>query len=442
MGASIHKCLFSRPYIDERLGFCQASTQFGPSMFETIRHSQVHSATPSRSSAVVVDAILHRIANVAGANDGVMALHEPEFEGREWAYLKACLDTRQVSSIGPQVVEFEQALSRVTGARHVIATSSGTAALHVALLLAGTRPGDEVLMPSLAFVAVANAASYCGAIPHFVDSDPATLGIDLPALNDYLAQIVDLAGGECRNRRTGRRIAALAALHAFGHPVDVDGLRAVLAPFRLPFVEDAAQALGTLCHGRHVGSAGQSGIVSFNGNKIVTTGGGGALLTNDPEIAAAAIHLATTAKVPHRWAMAHDRVGFNYRMPNLNAALGRGQLERLGDVLSRKRDLADRYAAAFEDVDEVGAFREAPYARSNYWLNLLVFGEPETALRDAVCDEAHRRGILVRAVWTPLSDLPMFKGGPSMPLPHATRLAGQLIAVPSSPSLVGTAASR
>jgi perosamine synthetase len=399
------------------------------------------SHTSSRSAVAVVDAILLRIANVTGRNEGITPLHEPEFEGREWAYLKACLDTRQVSSIGPQVREFEQALSRVTGARHVVATSSGTAALHVALLLAGTRPGDEVLMPSLAFVAVANAAAYCGATPHFVDSDPLTLGIDLPALKEYLAATVDLSGGECRNRRTGRRIAALAVLHTFGHPVDVDELRAVLDPLGLPLVEDAAQALGTHCHGRHVGSAGQSGILSFNGNKIVTSGGGGALLTNDPDVAAAAIHLTTTAKTPHRWAVAHDRVGFNYRMPNLNAALGRGQLERLDDMLSRKRQLADRYAAAFDDLDEVGVFREAPFARSNYWLNVLVFGERETALRDAVCDEAHRRGILVRAAWTPLSELPMFTRAPSMPLPHATRLAGQLIAVPSSPSLAGPARS-
>jgi len=287
-----------------------------------------------------------------------VALHEPAFEGNEWAYLKDCLDTGWVSSAGAYVDRFEQALAEVTGLQSVAAVVNGTAALHACLRLLDVGPGDEVLVPSLTFVATANAVSYCGAVPHFVDSEERTLGVDAERLAGYLRDMAELRDGACWNRATGRRIRALVVMHTFGHPVDLDAAAEVAARFRLELVEDAAESLGTLYKGRHTGNWGRVAALSFNGNKTVTTGGGGAVCTNDRELGLRARHLTTTARCAHKWEFIHDAVGFNYRLPNINAALGCAQLEKLDELVSRKRALAQRYQAAIASLRGASFCRE------------------------------------------------------------------------------------
>lgn len=268
----------------------------------------------------IAEVIVNALRGVLGS--GPVGLHEPRFDGNERRYLQECIDSTFVSSVWRFVDRFEADLANYTGARHAVAVVNGTAALHVALLLAGVEAGDEVIVPALTFVATANAVRYCGATPHFADSEERTLGLDPGALRDWLRQTAEMQGGGCINRHTGRRIRAVAPMHTFGHPCDLDGLLAVAHDYGLALVEDAAESLGSWIHERHTGTFGQLGTLSFNGNKIITTGGGGAILTNDSELARRAKHLTTTAKKPHRWEYVHDEVGFNYRMPNVNAALG------------------------------------------------------------------------------------------------------------------------
>ncbi len=379
-------------------------------------------------------AILDTLRNVLGTSP-VPALHEPVFRGREWEYLKDCLDTTLVSSVGPYVDRIERTLEEITGAKRAVAVVNGTAALHVCLLLAGVRAEDEVLIPSLTFVATANAVMYCSAIPHLVDVDEATLGVDPAKLADHLRTASEMRGGECRNRATGRRIKALMPMHAFGHPVDLDPLLKVCAEYGLVMIEDAAEALGSRYRGRHVGQSGMLSALSFNGNKIVTTGGGGAVLTNDEGLGKEAKHLTTTAKLPHKWAFFHDRVGYNYRMPNLNAALGCAQLEQLPGFLAAKRRLADRYMQAFSGFSGVEVFREKDFATSNYWLNGLLLAEKNSGLRDETLALGDSAGIALRAAWVPMHRLPMYSNCPRMDLQLSESIERRLISLPSGVGL-------
>ncbi|MGB6355171.1 MAG: aminotransferase class I/II-fold pyridoxal phosphate-dependent enzyme, partial [Steroidobacteraceae bacterium] len=269
---------------------------------------------------LLAERIVGAIRAVVGR--GPVALHEPRFAGNEWAYVKECLDSSYVSSVGKFVDRFEADLAAFTGAKRAVAVVNGTAALHVAMLLAGVRPGDEVLIPALTFIATANAVSYCGAVPHFADSEEHNLGLDPRALREYLRTATEIRAKQCINRATGRVIRCVVPMHAFGHPVDIETLSAVARDFHLSLVEDAAESLGSTVNGRHTGTFGLMGTLSFNGNKTVTTGGGGAIITNDTALGQRAKHLTTTAKVAHRWEYRHDEVGYNYRMPNINAALG------------------------------------------------------------------------------------------------------------------------
>ncbi len=361
-----------------------------------------------------------------------IGLHEPEFRGAEWSYLKDCLDTGYVSSVGRYVDRFEDQLAQLTGARHAIAVVNGTAALHVSLRLIDINANDEVLLPALTFIATANAVAYCGATPHFVDSDERSLGVDPRKLEDYLRDIAVVDGETCRNRTTGRPIRALIAVHAFGHPVDLEPLSDLCRRFRLVLVEDAAQSLGSLYKGRHAGTFGRLAALSFNGNKIVTTGGGGAILTNDETLARRAKHITTTARVPHPWRYVHDEVGYNYRMPNINAALGCAQLERLDSFVDRKRNLFSRYQRAFADVDGARVFAEPDYARSNYWLNVLLLDPEWAAQREELLELTHNNGILTRPAWTLLHRLPMYTQAPRMDLSMAESLESRMINLPSS----------
>ncbi len=388
-------------------------------------------AVPAQSTLArqIVDAV-HSVVG-----PGPVALHEPSFAGNEWAYLKECLDSTYVSSVGKFVDRFEADLAAYTGAKYAVAVMNGTAALHVALQMAGVQQGDEVLIPTLTFVATANAVTYCGATPHFVDSEERTLGMDPQVLREYLQCITEIRSGQCVNRNTGRVIRALVPMHTFGHPVDIEGVLAVARDFHLALVEDAAESLGSTAHGRHTGTFGLMGALSFNGNKTITTGGGGAILTNDPELARRAKHLTTTAKVPHRWDYVHDEIGYNYRLPNINAALGCAQLEQLPDFLAAKRRLFERYQTAFAGVPQSRIVVEPAGCRSNYWLQTLLLDESAAGQRDAILTATNDAGLMTRPIWTLLHKLHMYADCPRAPLPVAKHLEGSLINLPSSAKL-------
>ncbi|HSI21723.1 MAG TPA: LegC family aminotransferase [Methylophilaceae bacterium] len=385
--------------------------------------------TPS----VVVGQIVQAIRSVVG--EGNVALHEPRFAGNEWVYLKDCLDSTFVSSVGRYVDRFEADLAIYTGARHAVAVVNGTAALHVALQLAGVRAEDEVLIPALTFVATANAVAYCGAIPHFVDSEARTLGLDPLALREYLSAATEMRGGWCVNRATGRVIRAVVPMHTFGHPVDIDSVLALARDFHLEVIEDATESLGSTVHGKHAGTFGRMGVLSFNGNKVITTGGGGAILTDDVELARHAKHLTTTAKLPHRWAYVHDEIGYNYRLPNINAALGCAQLEQLPRFVDAKRKLHARYLAAFSGIAQARILSEPEGCSSNYWLQTLLLDESVVSLRDELLQATNDAGLMTRPIWELMNKLPPYRDCPGMPLPVAESLERRVINLPSSASL-------
>lgn len=364
-----------------------------------------------------------------------IALHEPLFEGNEQEYVINCLNSGYVSSVGSFVNQFETALCRYTGAAFAVAVVNGTAALQICLKLAEVKPGDEVLIPALTFVATANAVCYCDAIPHLVDSETDSLGVDADKLDGYLKETAQMRNGICHNKRTGRPIRALIVMHTFGHPVQLEQIMRICNNYKLILIEDAAESLGSLYQNIHTGRFGKLAALSFNGNKIVTTGGGGAILTNDETLYHKAKHLTTTAKLQHRWAFVHDEIGYNFRMPNLNAALGCAQMEQIKKFVCLKRALAEAYNKAFAGISGIRFFSEPSYARSNYWLNALILSEDNAPLRDAILEETNRQGIQTRPIWTLMSKLPMFLDYPQMDLSTAESLQQRIINIPSSAKL-------
>ncbi|OUU53453.1 MAG: aminotransferase DegT [Pelagibacteraceae bacterium TMED65] len=390
-----------------------------------------------------IESVLQGIKDVVGSCsiDNPISLHVPTFQGTNaWSYVKNCIDTGWVSSAGSWVSRFEDQLCTVTGSKHAVAVTNGTVALRLALHLVGVRSGDEVLLPPLSFVASANAISHLGAIPHFVDVDSSSLGLCPLALSSRLDSIALWSDGVLLNRETGRRIAAILPVHVFGLPADVINLRSVADYWRLPMVEDAAEALGSLRADIHCGLFGSIGILSFNGNKLITTGGGGALITNDASLALKARHLSTTAKLPHPWAFHHDEIGWNDRMPNLNAALGYAQLEQLDFRLLLKRQLTQRYVESFSNIDGVEILVDPVNCRSNNWLTTLRFLDVDSSIAKRSCLEllrqSHEIGLLLRPIWSPLHKTIMYSSCPSGPLPHAENQAFRLVNLPSSPQLL------
>ena len=388
-------------------------------------------------------AILEALQQVcgSGASGQPIALHEPDFSGTQaWSYVRDCLDSGWVSTAGQWVSRFEQQLCARTGAKHAVAVTNGTVALRLSLHLVGVSAGDEVLLPPLSFVATANAVAHLGAMPHFVDVEAGSLGMDPAALAASLEAVAERRVGGVFNRSTGRRLAAVLPVHVFGHPARIQELRAVAEAWGLPLVEDATEALGSWCDGTHCGLFGAVGTLSFNGNKLITTGGGGALLTQSAELAQRARHLSTTAKLPHPWAFEHDAVGWNDRLPNLNAALGVAQLEDLERRLAAKRRLAERYAAAFENLPSVELVAEPAGCRSNHWLVTLRFMADDPAIAEAqrlqVLEAAHAEGLLLRPVWRLLHQLPMYAEAPRGELAVAEDQACRLLNLPSSPQLL------
>lgn len=366
-----------------------------------------------------------------------MSLHEPEFKGNEWKYIKECIDTGWVSSVGSYVDKFERQLAEYTGVKRAVAVMNGTSALHICLKLCGVSPGDEVLIPALTFIATANAVTYCGATPHLVDCHFDTLGIDVPKLEQYLSETTEIKSGKLINKITGARIKAIVPMHTFGHPVDLDHLMEVCLKYKLVLIEDAAESLGSFYKGKHTGNWGECSALSFNGNKIVTTGGGGAILTNDEELAAMAKHITTTAKIPHKWEFKHDKIGYNYRMPNLNAALGCAQLEQLPKFLENKRRLAQKYKDAFSNIEGIHFFEEPSYAKSNYWLNTLILDPNFIHERNRILEETNKANIMTRPAWTLIHKMEIYKHVPRMDLTTAELLEQSIINIPSSACLGG-----
>ena len=384
-------------------------------------------------STAFVSQIVGAIREVVGP--GPVALHEPSFDGNEWIYLKECLDSNYVSSVGKFVDQFELSLANYTGAKYAISVVNGTAALQIALKLAGVNRGEEVLLQALTFVATANAISYLGAIPHFVDSEESTLGIDDVKLREYLNANTEKQSGLCINKSTKRVIRALVPMHTFGHPSDLEQLLSIARDFNLVLVEDAAESLGSFYKGQHTGTFGLLGTLSFNGNKTITTGGGGAILTNDEALARRAKHLTTTAKIAHKWEFDHDEIGYNYRMPNINAALGCAQMEKLPEKISSKRELFKRYKEEFNLISGASIFEEPKNCQSNYWLQTLLLEDDSVDLRDSILEASNKEGIMTRPAWKLMSNIAPYRNSPAMSLESANSLYRRVINLPSSPVL-------
>jgi len=397
----------------------------------TSRKRKVESRLEQRSRAVceaITDDFIRYVKKLY-PDEQPIPLHAPRFQGREKEYLLDVIDSTFVSSVGQYVDRFEADCANYTGATYAVATVNGTSALHVALLLAGVKRDEEVITQALTFVATCNAIHYCAAEPVFVDVDRTTFGLSAQALADYLDRFAEERNGEPWNKQTGKRIAACLPMHTFGHPADMPSIIKVCEKYHIPVVEDAAEALGSTLHGRHCGTFGQLGVLSFNGNKIMTTGGGGMILTNDEKLAKQAKHLTTTAKQPHAWQFIHDQVGFNYRMPNLNAALGVAQLECLPSFLDKKRELAARY------IDWCGRNRlqcvvEPEAARSNYWLNAVVL--EDEAERDAFLKATNEQDVMTRPIWEPMHRLPMYRHCQRDSLANTEWAAARVVNIPSS----------
>ncbi|TFZ04167.1 LegC family aminotransferase [Ramlibacter humi] len=356
-------------------------------------------------------------------------MHRPVFAGHEKQYLAECIDSNFVSSVGARVTEFEERLATFVGARYAIATMNGTAALHIALELAGAKPGTEIIGQSLTFIATCNAASYTGATPVFVDVDRDTLGMSPQALRAFLEANAQRRDGGAWNRGTGRQIVACVPMHTFGHPCRIDEIAAICDEWGIVLVEDAAESLGSWYKGRHTGTFGRLGTFSFNGNKIITTGGGGMVVTDDEALARRCKHLTTTAKIPHPYEYVHDEVGYNYRLPNLNAALGCAQMEQLEGFLVHKRALAARYIDFFKDAG-VTFVQEPANSRANYWLNAIVLDS--LAERDEFLKATNEAGVMTRPIWRLMTHLKMFSGCQHGGLENANWLEERVVNIPSS----------
>ena len=386
----------------------------------------------------MTDALINTIikATRVVTGPGEHNLHVPDLTDYEREMVSRCFDEGFVSSMGEMIPLFEDQIKNYTGAQHAVAMASGTAALHIALVTVGVKPEDEVLVPALTFVATGHAILYTGATPHFIESHPHGFGLDIEALRAHLEKISRINdNGECINTQTGRVIRALVPVHIFGHLNQPEALRSLANDFGLIMVEDAAEALGSWSSGTHAGLFGHAGILSFNGNKTITTGGGGCLITMDDKIAKLARHLSTTAKQPHRYDYYHDQIGYNYRMNNLNAGLGVAQMDRLDALLEDKKRLRNSYAASFDGIEGLRFYTHDDDTTSNYWLQTLLLDKTDLDKRNAILDNLHDNGLFMRPIWRLLNTLPAFSGCPSMTLNTAQILTHCIINLPSSSAL-------
>lgn len=370
-------------------------------------------------------------------NQEFTPLSVPKFIGNEKKYLNECIDTTFVSSVGQFVDRFEKDMVAYTGAKRAVVCVSGTNALHMALMLAGVEREDEVLTQALTFIATCNAISYTGAHPVFIDVDRSTMGLSPDALKAWLPQNAEIRNGQCYNKGTGRRLKACVPMHTFGHPVRIEEIAYICAEWHIELVEDAAESVGSKHKGKHTGLFGKVGALSFNGNKTITTGGGGMLLFMDEELGTLAKHLTTQAKIPHRWEFKHDHIGYNYRMPNINAALGCAQLEHLDEYIADKRATAAAYAEFFKNVDDIEFFTEPEDSFSNYWLNVVILKDHEAQLQ--FLQETNDNGVMTRPIWELMNRLPMFEHCQHDNLENTTFFADRVVNIPSSVRLTDLA---
>ena len=356
-------------------------------------------------------------------------LHEPRFFGNEKKYLNECIDSTFVSSVGKYVGELEENIASYTGAKYAIATSNGTSALHISLLLANVGQSDEVITQPLTFIATCNAISYCGAQPIFIDVDKDTMGLSPSSLKYFFENNTTVKNNQCINNKTSKVIKACMPMHTFGHPCRIDEIKEICDTYHVFLIEDAAESFGSLYKGKHTGTFGQMAAFSFNGNKVITSGGGGCIITNDKILAKKAKHLTTTAKVPHKWEFIHDMVGYNYRMPNLNAALAVAQLENIDGFINSKRKLASSYKEFFS-TQEPTFFKEPEQSKSNYWLNTILLKNKDQ--RDKFLEETNSRGVMTRPIWTLMNQLPMFENAQCDDLINSKWLNDRVVNIPSS----------
>jgi aminotransferase in exopolysaccharide biosynthesis len=379
---------------------------------------------------IMIDNIISYIREIYNKPDGIIPLHEPVFIGNEVAYVNNTISTTYVSSVGKYVDLFETKIADYTRAGYAVATVNGTSALHIALQLAGVKNGDEVITQPLTFIATVNAISYCNATPVFVDVDKSTMGMSPESLEYFLKKSTkyDRKAKKLINKKTLKPVSAVVPMHTYGNPCDIDGIITVADTYSIPVIEDAAESLGSRSRGRHTGTIGKIGILSFNGNKIITTGGGGMILTNEKSIAERAKHITTQAKVPHSWDFYHDMIGYNYRMPNINAALGVAQIELLEELLRNKRHTAELYRSFF-NRNNIKFLDETPGCHSNFWLNTIILDTIQQ--RDRFLQETNSNGIMTRPAWTLATNLPMYSGCQKDELPNAINLERTLVNIPS-----------
>ena len=363
-------------------------------------------------------------------SEGIIPLHAPKFVGNEKKYLNECIDSTYVSSVGKFVDRFEEMMEDYTGAEKAVVCVNGTNALHMAMMLVGVEKDDEVITQSLTFIATCNAISYIGAHPVFIDIDRDTMGLSPIAMGKWLNENAEVKGNICHNRKTGRRIKACVPMHTFGHPVHLDELVELCERYYIELVEDAAESLGSFYKGKHTGTFGKIGAISFNGNKTITTGGGGMLLFQDEDLGKLAKHLTTQAKVPHKWEFVHDHIGYNYRMPNINAALGCAQMEKLDSFLLNKRVIAEKYKDYFSQFDEIEFFCEPNNCKSNYWLNILLMKDNEAQKK--FLQYTNDNGIMTRPVWRLMNKLPMFSTCQTDNLENTIWFEERVVNIPSS----------
>lgn len=357
-------------------------------------------------------------------------LHIPYFGGREKDYLLECIDTNFVSSVGKFVDKFENMMAEYTGAKKAVACVNGTSALHLSIILAGVERGDEVLTQALTFVATCNAISYSGAHPVFIDVDLDTMGLSPLHMEEWLAKNAVIKNKECFNKNSGRKIKACVPMHTFGHPVRLGQITELCKKYFIELIEDATESLGSYYDGKHTGTFGKIGVISYNGNKIVTTGGGGVLLFDDIKLGELAKHLTTQAKVPHPWKYVHDNIGYNYRMPNINAALGCAQMETLPQFLENKRQTADLYRTFFSKFEDIKFFNEPENSSSNYWLNSIWLKDKDT--QNSFLKFTNDQGIMTRPIWTTMNELPMYNHCQRDNLLNTKWLSDRVVNLPSS----------
>lgn len=363
-------------------------------------------------------------------NQKFTPLAVPVFAGNEKKYMEECIDTTFVSSVGKFVDRFENDMAAYAGCKKAVVCVSGTNALHMSMMLVGVERDDEVLTQALTFIATCNAISYIGAYPVFIDVDMSTMGLSPDALKEWLVKNAEVKNGHCYNKKTGRRVKACVPMHTFGHPVRIEEIANLCEEYHIELVEDAAESIGSLYKGKHTGTFGKVGAISFNGNKTITTGGGGMMLFNDEELAAYAKHLTTQAKVPHRWEFRHDHVGYNYRMPNINAALGCAQLENLDKFIASKRQLALEYAEYFKDVEDIQFFTEPEDTFSNYWLQAVILKDKDA--QQAFLLQTNDNGVMTRPIWELMNRLPMFEHCENDGLKNTIWFADRVVNIPSS----------